>query len=195
MTRGRPLSGCKIRVEETSIAIRASSIAIEVPAAWIIAIAPSRWQLSAATIMLREAPAMLHHISLGVSDIELAAAFYDAILAPLGYVRVWDDLRPGETGQAVGYGPAGGGDKLALKHQPEGSRPPGPGFHLAFAAPDEAAVQRFHLAALAQGGTDNGAPGLRAHYGPHYYAAFVIDPDGHRLEAVFNASPKHSPEG
>ncbi len=129
---------------------------------------------------------LLHHISLGVSDIERAAAFYDAALAPLGYVRVWEDLRPGETGQAVGYGHPGGGDKLALKQSGK-RRPPGAGFHLAFAAPDRDSIARFHAAALAQGGRDNGGPGLRAHYGPHYYAAFVIDPDGHRIEAVFNS--------
>jgi catechol 2,3-dioxygenase-like lactoylglutathione lyase family enzyme len=130
---------------------------------------------------------MLHHVSLGVSDIERAAAFYDAALAPLGYVRVWDDIRPGEADQAVGYGSPGGGDKLAIKFRPKGRRPPGPGFHLAFAAPDRASIARFHAAALANGGRDNGQPGLRPHYGPHYYAAFVIDPDGHHIEAVFNA--------
>jgi len=129
---------------------------------------------------------MLHHLSFGVADIERACAFYDAVLAPLGYVRVWQDLRAGEAGQAVGYGVAGGGDKLALKHSPEGQRPPGPGFHLAFAAPDRAAVDRFHEAALRHGGRDNGAPGLRTHYGPHYYAAFVVDLDGYAIEAVFN---------
>lgn len=130
---------------------------------------------------------MLHHLSFGVSDIERASAFYDAVLAPLGYVRVWSDLRPGESRQAVGYGAPGGGDKLALKLQPDGQRPPGPGFHLAFAAPDRAAVDRFHAAALQHGGRDNGAPGLRAHYGPYYYAAFVVDPDGFNIEAVCNA--------
>jgi catechol 2,3-dioxygenase-like lactoylglutathione lyase family enzyme len=129
---------------------------------------------------------MLHHISLGVADIERAAAFYDAALAPLGYVRVWDDLAPGANDQAVGYGSPGGGDKLAIKLRPEGQRPPGPGFHLAFAAPDRQAVAAFHAAALAHGGTDNGGPGLRAHYGANYFAAFVVDPDGHPIEAVFN---------
>lgn len=127
---------------------------------------------------------MLHHISLGVSDIDRAAAFYDAALAPLGYVRVWEDFSPGD--QAVGYGVAGGGDKLALKQRSKAQRPPGPGFHLAFAAPDQQAVAAFHAAALAHGGTDNGGPGLRAHYGPSYFAAFVIDPDGHHIEAVLN---------
>lgn len=131
---------------------------------------------------------MLHHLSFGVADIERATAFYDAVLAPLGYVRVWSDLRPGETNQAVGYGVPGGSDQLALKHRPDGQRPPGPGFHLAFAAPNRQAVAEFHRAALQYRGRDNGAPGLRTHYGPNYYAAFVVDPDGHHLEAVFNAA-------
>ena len=132
---------------------------------------------------------MLHPLSLGVADIERAAAFYDAVLAPLGYGRVWQDLRPGEPDQAVGYGPPGGGDKLALKHRPEGANAPGAGFHLAFAAPSRAAVAHFHVAALALRGRDAGPPGPRPHYGPDYYAAFVIDPDGHRLEAVLNRAP------
>ncbi|AYJ86719.1 VOC family protein [Sphingomonas paeninsulae] len=131
---------------------------------------------------------MLHHISLGVSDIEHSAAFYDAVLAPLGYVRVWDDIVPGGADQAVGYGIAGGGDKLSIKSRPEGQLPPGPGFHLAFAAPNHQGVTEFYKAALVQGGRDNGEPGLRPDYGPHYYAAFVVDPDGHHIEAVFNSS-------
>ncbi|WP_448955755.1 VOC family protein [Labrys neptuniae] len=131
---------------------------------------------------------MLHHISFGVSNIERAAAFYDAALAPLGYIRVWDDLNPGDTDQAVGYGPPGGGDKLAIKLRGKGAKAPGPGFHLAFAAPSRNAVVLFHRAALANGGRDNGAPGLRPHYGPNYFAAFVIDPDGHPIEAVCKAA-------
>jgi len=128
---------------------------------------------------------MLHHISLGVSDIERAVAFYDAALLPLGYVRVWDDLRPGEEDQAVGYGIAGGGDKLALKYQPGGQKARVPGFHLALTAPSRKAVSAFHKAAIQHGGKDNGAPGLRPHYGSGYFAAFVLDPDGHNIEAVF----------
>lgn len=124
---------------------------------------------------------MLHHVSLGVTDIERAVAFYDAVLAPLGYVRVWSDLDGDDA--AVGYGAPGGGDKLALK-QRAGAQPPGQGFHLALAAPNRAAVDAFHAAALLHGGRDDGAPGLRPHYGPHYYAAFVVDPYGHRIEAV-----------
>ncbi|ANH06497.1 VOC family protein [Shinella sp. HZN7] len=127
---------------------------------------------------------MLHHLSLGVCDILRAAAFYDAVLAPLGYARVWSDIRPGEPGQAVGYGLPGGGDKLCLKDHGTAAAAPGPGFHVAFAAPSRGAVDAFHRAALAAGGRDNGAPGLRLPYGPTYYAAFIIDPDGHRIEAV-----------
>lgn len=124
---------------------------------------------------------MLHHISLGVADLQRAAAFYDAALGALGYVRVWADST------AIGYGDPGAGDKLAIKLQRNGVVVPGPGVHFAFAAPDRASVARFHAAALRQGGQDNGAPGLRPDYGPNYYAAFVIDPDGYRIEAVINA--------
>lgn len=132
---------------------------------------------------------MLHHISLGVSDIERAARFYDAALLPLGYVRVWEDLTPGDDDQAVGYGPPGGGDRLAIKLRGANACAPGPGFHLAFAATSHAAVDAFHAAALQNGGQDNGTPGLRPDYGDGYYAAFVVDPDGHRLEAVLNSTP------
>lgn len=130
---------------------------------------------------------MLHHISIGAQDIEKAARFYDAALAPLGYVRVWTDLRPGERGQAVGYGVPGSGDKFAIK-QVEQPIPGIPGFHVAFSAPSRAAVVAFHSAALASGGSDNGQPALRPGYGPDYFAAFVVDPEGHRLEAVCRTS-------
>ena len=95
---------------------------------------------------------MLHHVSIGVADLARSASFYDAALAPLGYVRVWTD----DTG--IGYGKPGGGDKLAIKLR-KGAQPPGDGFHLAFAAPSREAVAAFHAAALAHGGRDNGAPG------------------------------------
>ncbi|MFS8048492.1 VOC family protein [Rhizobium sp. BR 314] len=127
---------------------------------------------------------MLHHISFGVSNIERAAAFYDAAFAHLGYVRVWDDLNPGDPDQAVGYGPPGGGDKFAIKLRGDAASPPGLGFHLAFSAPSQEAVVLFHDAALAHGGTDNGPPGLRPHYAPDYFAAFVVDPDGYHIEVV-----------
>lgn len=125
---------------------------------------------------------MLHHVSLGVADLDRAAAFYDAVLAALGYVRVWSD----DT--AVGYGHEGGGDLLAIKLRPDANVLTGAGFHLALSAPTRDAVHRFHAAALRHGGVDNGAPGPRPDYGEHYYAAFVVDPDGHRIEAVINAA-------
>lgn len=131
---------------------------------------------------------MLHHVSLGVHDIERSASFYDAALSPLGYVRVWTDLRPGKEGQAVGYGIPGGGDELAIKQSTAMQVVPGHGFHLAFAARSRTAVDQFHEAALRSGGRDNGRPGLRPDYGERYYAAFVIDPDGHHIEAVINAA-------
>lgn len=129
---------------------------------------------------------MLHHISIGVTDIEAAAAFYDAALATLGYVRVFEDLRPGEQGQAVGYGLPGEGDKFCIKQAATSSAGAGRGLHLAFAAPNRQAIHAFHTEALRHGGQDNGGPGPRPHYGPNYYACFVIDPEGHRLEAVIN---------
>jgi catechol 2,3-dioxygenase-like lactoylglutathione lyase family enzyme len=121
---------------------------------------------------------MLGHLSLGVRELPRAQRFYDATLSALGFTRVWADDR------AAGYGEAGGGDQLALFARPDDARPPGAGFHLAFVAPDRPAVDAFHRAALDAGGVDAGAPGPRPHYGPSYYAAFVIDPDGHKIEAV-----------
>ncbi|MEO8132446.1 MAG: VOC family protein [Betaproteobacteria bacterium] len=131
---------------------------------------------------------MLHHISFGVTEIRRSAEFYDAVLSTLGYERVWSDLKGGNPNSAVGYGYAGGGDKLALKLRAGEQAAPGPGFHVAFAAPGRAAVDAFHAAALRHGGKDNGRPGLRPDYGPDYYAAFVVDPDGYRIEAVTNAA-------
>ena len=124
------------------------------------------------------APPMLGHLSFGVSDLGRSTAFYDAALAALGFVRVWT----GEHG--VGYAEPGEGDKLNLFQRGVGARPPGAGCHLAFNAPSRAAVYAFHAAALAAGGTDCGPPGPRPHYGETYYAAFVLDPDGYKLEAV-----------
>ena len=129
---------------------------------------------------------MLHHLSFGVADIARSAAFYDGVLGALGFVRVWGDLEGGANDQAVGYGRAGGGDKFAIKQRTGAPIVVPAGFHLAFAAPDREAVDRFHAAALRLGGSDNGGPGLRPHYAVDYYAAFVIDPDGYRIEAVLN---------
>ena len=121
---------------------------------------------------------MLSHLSFGVEDLARATMFYERVLAPLGYVCVWRNAR------ASGFGEPGGNDRLALFAKPGEARPPGEGFHLCFTAPTRAAVDAFHAAALEAGGTDGGAPGLREHYSPTYYAAFVVGPDGHKLEAV-----------
>jgi len=131
---------------------------------------------------------MLHHISLAVTDIERAAMFYDHVILALGYVRVFEDLRPGEAGQVVGYGDKGQGDKFCIKQAVVSSARVGHGFHLAFAAPNRDSVHEFHRQALLHGGSDNGGPGPRPHYGPNYYAFFVIDPDVHRVEAVINST-------
>lgn len=123
---------------------------------------------------------MLHHLSIAVADIVRASQFYDAVLRPLGYVRVWAD----ET--AVGYGYPAGGDKFAIKLQKKTFSPPPEGFHIAFSATSAKSIDDFHSEALKHGGTDNGGAGLHSEYGDHYYAAFVIDPDGYRIEATYN---------
>jgi catechol 2,3-dioxygenase-like lactoylglutathione lyase family enzyme len=123
---------------------------------------------------------VFHHLSLGVADLGRAAAFYDAALPALGYACLWRKER------AIGYGPVGfeGEAPFAIIQHGADAKPPGSGFHLAFRAPSHEAVDRFHAAAVAAGGVDEGSPGIREHYDPTYYAAFVRDPDGHRLEAV-----------
>ena len=126
---------------------------------------------------------MLHHLSFAVTDIARSGAFYDAVLAPLGYGRVWED----ET--FVGYGSEAGKDEFALKLRPENAGVPEDGFHVAFAAPTREAVSAFYEAALAHGGRDNGGAGLHPEYGPDYFAAFVMDPDGYRIEAVITEKP------
>ncbi len=120
---------------------------------------------------------MLDHITLGVADFERATDFYDKALAPLGVDRIMQFDQDGV--QVVGYGEAGKPyfwlQNAALTQGP---------LHVAFAAPDRASVDAFYAAAMAAGGTDNGAPGVRAHYHPNYYGAFVLDPEGKNIEAV-----------
>jgi catechol 2,3-dioxygenase-like lactoylglutathione lyase family enzyme len=119
---------------------------------------------------------MIDHVSIGVRDIAKAKAFYDAALTPLGYAC----LSSSET--SLGYGKDAAALWVVASTSPV---PPDPnsGLHFCFAAPAPTGVDAFHSAALRHGGRDNGKPGLRADYGPSYYAAFVIDPEGYRLEA------------
>ena len=119
---------------------------------------------------------MLNHVSIGVADVAHSGHFYDAALAPLFYSRLSD----GET--SIGYGSDTIGLWILKAEHPVAADPKS-GLHICFNAPDHRAVDAFHRAALAAGGEDNGKPGLRADYGADYYAAFVIDPDGYRIEA------------
>ena len=120
---------------------------------------------------------MLDHVSIGVADIARARRFYDAALAPLGFKRLSD----GDT--ALGYGKNGVAALwvlAALRPVPADAES---GLHICLTAPTRLSVDAFHAAALASGGGDNGKPGLREAYGAGYYAAFVADPDGYRIEA------------
>ena len=124
---------------------------------------------------------MIDHTGLSVGDYQRSRAFYAAALKPLGYEVVMEVT---EVGPWAGFG-AGGKPYFWIG----GAAVTEPGVHVAFRAPDRATVRAFHAAALAAGGRDNGAPGLRPEYHPNYYGAFVLDPDGHNVEAVC-----HDPE-
>lgn len=119
---------------------------------------------------------MIDHVSIGVRDIGRAKQFYDAVLQPLGYAC----LSPGDT--SLGYGKDSVALWISVAESPVASDP-GSGLHVCFTAPTRKSVEAFHKSALASGGRDNGKPGLREDYGPDYYAAFVVDPDGYRIEA------------
>jgi catechol 2,3-dioxygenase-like lactoylglutathione lyase family enzyme len=130
---------------------------------------------------------LLHHLSFPVVDLARSADFYDAALSPLGYVRVWThETGAGYKESAVGYGLPGADDEFAIRLRPQGVSVSSEGFHVAFSAPSREAVTAFHRAALEHCGRDNGGAGSHAEYGPDYFAAFVFDPDGHRIEAVIN---------
>ena len=120
---------------------------------------------------------MFDHIGLRVRDLAASLRFYEAALAPLGHVRGPRD------GPSAGFGPPGG-PALWLYGTEDAA---GRGVHLAFRAATRSAVARFHEAAFGAGGRDNGGPGPRPDYGPAYYAAFVVDPDGNNVEAVCSA--------
>jgi catechol 2,3-dioxygenase-like lactoylglutathione lyase family enzyme len=119
----------------------------------------------------------LDHVAISTADYRKSLAFYEAALAPLGITTMIKF--EGDEGNTAGLGSdtpflwIGDGGKLTNGR-----------LHIALAAPNRAAVDAFYAAAIAAGGVDNGGPGLRAHYHPTYYAAFVLDPDGHNIEAV-----------
>jgi catechol 2,3-dioxygenase-like lactoylglutathione lyase family enzyme len=118
---------------------------------------------------------MYDHIGLKVRDVNASVRFYEAALAGLGHVLCSRD----DSG--AGFGPPG--EPALWLYLAKGST--GPGAHVAFRAPDRAAVDRFHADGLKAGGRDHGRPGLRSDYSPTYYAAFLLDPDGNNVEAVF----------
>lgn len=126
---------------------------------------------------------MLHHVSVGVRDVKKSAVFYDKILKPLGYKRVMEILP-----YAVAFGDKSPEFWVGLPHDQQPASV-GNGVHISFAARNKAAVNAFHAAALAAGGTDDGAPGPRPDYGPDYYGAFCRDIDGNKIEAVLVSMP------
>lgn len=115
---------------------------------------------------------MIDHAAVNVSDLEAGRRFYDQALEPLGYSCVF------EAGEFLGYADGAMPSFGVVRREPVG------GGHVAFSSPDQAKVDAFHAAATAAGGTDNGPPGLREHYHPTYYAAYVRDPDGNNIEVV-----------
>ena len=117
---------------------------------------------------------MLDHVTIGVTDTGRSLAFYDRTLRPLGIARLYGD---GEGFAGYGIAPKAF-FWIGIRDMPQ------TGSHVAFAAQDPASVDRFYAEAIAAGGRDNGKPGLRPNYHPDYYGAFVLDPDGHNIEAV-----------
>jgi catechol 2,3-dioxygenase-like lactoylglutathione lyase family enzyme len=120
---------------------------------------------------------MLHHVSIGSNDLGRARAFYDAVLATLGLRVLAEDESSADYGAV---------EIVFSVETPVDGRPatPGNGMHIAFQARDRAAVQAFHRSGVANGGRDDGAPGLRPEYDANYYGAFLRDPDGNKIEAV-----------
>jgi catechol 2,3-dioxygenase-like lactoylglutathione lyase family enzyme len=123
---------------------------------------------------------MINHVSIGVRDVAKAKRFYDAALKPLGYACL------SESAGSLGYGREAAALWIIAAERPV---PPDEksGLHFCFDAPTRKSVDQFHAAALRAGGRDNGKPGLRTDYGPNYYAAFAVDPDGYRIEAYCSA--------
>ena len=128
---------------------------------------------------------MIDHVGLAVSDIERSRAFYEAALAPLG-ITLLVSVGPEKSGGGAHLG-FGKGRKPFFWISDKGRV--GQGTHVAFVVEERSVVDAFYTAALAAGGKDNGAPGLRPHYHPNYYGAFVFDPDGVNVEAVCHRAP------
>ena len=125
---------------------------------------------------------MLDHVSIGVTNVKRSKAFYDAVLAPLGMTPVMPVEINGQL-VGVGYGKPGKPTfwiQLPINGQQASM---GNGVHIAFRSDTRAGVDEFYLAAIEQGGIDDGKPGLRSEYHPDYYGAFVRDPDGNKIEA------------
>jgi catechol 2,3-dioxygenase-like lactoylglutathione lyase family enzyme len=127
---------------------------------------------------------MIDHIGFPVSDYDRAKVFYAKALAPLGYSLVMEVSQQDQPGDApaAGFG-ADGKPDFWIGGEGGLNKP----MHVAILAKNRATVDGFYQAAIAAGGRDNGAPGIRAHYHPHYYGAFVLDLDGHNIEAVCHA--------
>lgn len=119
---------------------------------------------------------MINHVSIGVRDLAQTKRFYDAALKPLGYKRL------SEGAVSLGYGSDAVALWISVADRPIPADEKS-GLHFCFTAPTRKSVDAFHAAALGAGGRDNGKPGLRADYAADYYAAFVVDPDGYRIEA------------
>ncbi len=133
---------------------------------------------------------MIDHLGIEVADYAASRAFYARVLAALGHGIVMEVTRDMSGGyEGCGFGPSGRPHFWVGK----GSGQPGRGSHIAFSAQSRAQVDAFHAAALAAGARDNGAPGLRPHYHPHYYGAFAIDLDGHNIEAVCHLPAEAQP--
>ncbi len=127
---------------------------------------------------------MIDHITFGVIDFARSVAFYDHAFAPLGVTRLFNvPLEHTDGVNVTGYGDDRPWFWIAEEDATRGK------LHVALTAPDRESVDAFHAAALAAGGVDNGAPGPRPHYHPDYYGAFVLDPDGHNIEAVCHLPP------
>ena len=125
---------------------------------------------------VKKGTAMIDHVSIGVRDLARATSFYDAVLATLGYAQL--HAKPATIGYGKSY------PEFWINVRPDRRATADNGLHICLRAPSKEAVDAFHAAALRAGGSSEGAPGLRPEYHERYYAAFIVDPDGNKIEAV-----------